>query len=284
MSKGSHRRRESREMTSKDVSDVQLRLFIPARESEQQSTLRDLVMRATEARQWTIAVRKALQCRVIGGEEDGRPYDLVEPKHAAEVYSAAHRSRVLVLSTGACFVRRNPRADPSHRTDLISIESFIRYKANFVMIRDHKGIESAIREFSKWPLNDGCSGPRDPRILPLHTFDHNSEWPDLDQPEQITEFANRFGPATRRTDPTGRSWMQSAAFHGSDALSIAGYGLTAGFHWDVERGRGHEHIFTAHEVWKLANQNSYCNIYPDGYVRKGRELAGGSCRLVWSAA
>lgn len=284
MSKGSRRRREAREMTPNDTPAVRVRLFIPSRESEPQGILREQVMRAVEARQWTIAVRRARQGRVIGGEEDGRPYDLVEPRHAAEVYSMAHRGRVLVLSTGTCFVRRNPSADPSHRTDLISIESFVRYKAQFGMIRDNKDISRITGGSSGWLLEGACSGPRDPRVLPLHTFDNNAEWSDLDKQWQITEFANRFGPATHRTDPAGRSWIQSTAFHGSDALSIAGYRLNPGFHWDVERGRGREHIFTAHEVWKLANRNSYCNIYPDGYVRKGRALAGGSCRLVWSAA
>ena len=283
VSKGSRRRQEAREMTPNDASDVQVRLFIPSRESEPQDAFREEIMRAVEARQWAIAVRRARQCRVIGGEEDGRPYDLVEPRHVAEVYSVAHRGRVLVLSTGTCFVRRNPSANPSHRTDLISIESFVRYKTRFGMIRDHRDIARTITEFSGWPFEGACSGPRDPRVLPLHTFDNNAEWSNLDQAWQIAEFANRFGPAAHRTDPAGRSWIQSAAFHGSDALSVAGYKLNPGFHWDVERGRGRERIFTAHEVWKLANRNSYCNIYPDGYIRKGRALAGGSCRLVWSA-
>jgi hypothetical protein len=284
VSKGSHRRRAPRETMPNGMPDVQVRLFIPSRESESQSSLREKVMQAVGGCQWTIVVRRSRQCRVIGGEGDGRPYDLVEPRHAAEAYSVAHRSRVLMLSTGTCFVRRNPSANPSHRDDLVSIESFVRYKAAFGMIRDSKDVSRLIEEFSGWPLEGACSGPRDPRVLPLHTFDSTTEWPDLDQPRQIAEFAKRFGPAARRTDPADRSWRQSPVFHGGDALSIAGYRLNPGFHWDVERGRGRERIFTAHEVWKLTNQNSYCNIYPDGYVRKGRELTGGSCRLVWSAA
>ena len=231
-----------------------------------------------------MAIRRARQCRVTGGVEGGRPYDLVEPRHAAEVYSVAHRSRVLVLSTGTCFVRRDPSADPSYRTDLVSVESFVRYKTQFCMIRDHNDIARAIMEFSRWPLTGACSGPRDPRILPLHTFDNNTEWPNLDQMQHAAAFTVKFGPAACRTDQAGRLWLQSAALHGGDALSIAGYKLNPGFHWDVERGRGREHIYTAHEVWKLTNRNSYCNIYPDGYVHKGRTLSGGSCRLVWSAA
>jgi hypothetical protein len=284
VSKGSRRPRAPRATTPNGTPDVQVRLFIPSRESEPQASIREEVTRAVEARRWILKVRRARQCRVIVGEEGGRPYDLVEPGHAAEAYSVAHRGRILVLSTGTCFVRRNPSANPSYRGDLVSIESFVRYKACFGMIRAHKDVARIIGEFAGWPLDGACSGPHDPRVLPLHTFDNEAEWPELDQSGPIAEFASRFGPAARRTDPAGRSWTQSAAFHGSDALSIAGYRLSQGFHWDVERGLGRERIYTAHEVWKLTNRNSYCNIYPDGYIRKGRTLTGGSCRLVWSAA
>src|SRR5437867_2376126 len=129
VSRGSHRRRAPRETTPNGMPDVQVRLFVPSRESEPQGSLREEVVRAVEGCQWTIEVRRACQHRVTGGEEDGRPYDLVEPRHAAEVYSVAHRTRVLVLSTGTCFVRRNPSANPRYRGDLVSIEGFIRYKA-----------------------------------------------------------------------------------------------------------------------------------------------------------
>lgn len=266
-----------------DTTAVQVRLFIPSRESEQQKSLRDEVTRAVKDRQWPIGVRRTRQCRVIGGEDDGRSHDLVEPKHAEEVYSVVHRSRVLVLSTGACFVRRDPSANPSSRRQLVSIEGFVRYKAAFGMIRTHGDIARFLGEFEDWPDNGACTGPRDPRILPLHVFDNDAEWQGLDQPAAIAEFENRFGPANLRTDPADRSWRQTTAFHGGDALKVAGYGFSPGFHWDVQRGRGRERIFTAHEVWKLANRNSYCNIYPDGYVRKGRRVTGGECRLVWSA-
>jgi hypothetical protein len=283
VSKGSRQRQTSQITRSYDPADVQVRLFIPSHESAPQSSLREQVMRTVEARRWAAAVRRARQCRVIGGKDDGRSHDLIEPNHAAEVYSVAHRSRVLVLSTGTCFVRRDPSANPSYRSDLVSIESFVRYKALFGMIRVSRDVERIVEEFSDWPDEGACSGPQDPRVLPLHVFDNDDEWPDLDMPGQISTFASRFGPAGHRTDPAGRSWNQSAVFHGGDALSVAGYGLSPGFHWDVERGRGRERIFTADEVWKLSNGNSYCNIYPDGYVRKGRTLTGGACRLVWPA-
>lgn len=258
-------------------------LFIPSSESAAQRSLRNEIVQVAKVRQWKLLVRRARRCRVVGGPEQGRSYDLAEPRDAAEVYSAAHRNRVLVLATGACFVRRDPSAQPSRHRDLISLEGHVRYKAYFGMVRDRTDLMQHVEEFSSWPTTDKCSGPHDPRVLPLHIFDTQNEWKDLDGPNGAILFATRFGPGGLRTDPEGRSWEQSAAFHGGDILTVAGYVLKHGFHWDVTRGRGRERIVTAHEVWKLYNKNSYCNIYPDGYVRVGRTLAGGSCRLVWSA-
>jgi hypothetical protein len=283
VSEGSRRPRTSRATSSSGSPDVQVRLFIPSRESAPQHSLREEVVRVVEGYGWGISVRRARRYTVGGGPEQGRPYDLVEPKHAAEAYSVAHRSRVLMLSTGACYVRRNPSKNPNSRRDLISIEGFVRYKAGYGLVRGRSDVASVITQFFGWPPEGACSNPQDPRVLPLHTFDNDTEWPDLDQPRKVAEFANRFGSGAIRTDSAGRSWRQSAVFHGRDALFVAGLLLNRGFHWDVERGRGRERIYTAHEVWKLTSRNSYCNIYPDGYVRVGRTLTGGSCRLVWSA-
>jgi hypothetical protein len=284
VSKGSRRQQAPRETTPDNTPDIQVRLFIPSQESPTQVSLRQEVARAVKDCRWSFAVRRASRYRIAGGVEGGRPYDLIEPRHAAEAYTAAHRSRVLVLSTGTCFIRRNPSVNPGRRDDLVSIESFIRYKAAFGMIRNLRDVTRIIGEFAGWPSEDACSGSRDPRILPLHIFDNKNDWPDLDQPSQIAVFISTFGSPTLRTDPVGRSWTQSSVFHGRDVLSIAGYRLNRGFHWDVKRGGGRERIFTAHEVWKLTNKNAYCNIYPDGYVRKGQSLTSGACRLVWSAA
>ena len=281
MSKGARRKKTSEPETSVSQPSARVVLFIPSRESAAQRSLREEVAQMAEARQWNLVVRRARKCRVVGGPEQGRPYDLAEPRDAAETYSAAHRNRVLVLATGACFVRRDPSAQPSRQRDLISLEGYVRYKAYFGMIRDRNDLMRHMEEFSNWPSPDKCSGPHDPRVLPLHIFDSQNEWKDLDDPKEAIRFAARFGPGGLRIDPEGRSWEQSAAFHGGDILTVAGYVLKHGFHWDVTRGRGKERIVTTHEVWKLYNRNSYCNIYPDGYVRVGRTLSGGSCRLVW---
>jgi hypothetical protein len=264
--------------------DTQVRLFIPSQESAQQESLREEIVRIIAENKWGIAVRRSHRHTVTQGRAQGRPYDLVEPNHAAEAYKTAHRAHTLVITTGACYVRRNPSKDPRVLGDLISIQNFVQYKAMFTMIRGRADVAQAIADFNGWPHGRVSSELHDPRLLPLHIFDNGTDWLELDQPLGVAEFDNRFGPARKRTDPAGRSWIQSTAFHGREALSVAGYQLNPGFHWDVERGRGEERIYTAHEIWKLSNKASYCNIYPDGYIRKGRNLAAGSCRRVWSAA
>lgn len=283
MSKGSHRRQSSDEEASTSSARVAVRLFVPSRESGIQRSLRGEVVRVVEDLGWKIGVRRAHRCQVRGGPNQGRSYDLIEPRDAAETYSAAHRNRLLILATGSCFIRRNPSVDPARHRDLINLAGFAQYKASFGMIRTSRDILQFIERFKSWPSEDSCYDPQDPRVLPLHVFDNGGEWLHLEKAEQVAEFTRRFGPGGARADSTGRPWKQSNVFHGKDALSIATYRLNPGFHWDVTRGRGGERLVTTHEVWKFSNQYAYCNVYPDAYVRVGRKLSGGSCRLAWSA-
>lgn len=251
-----------------------------------QRALRDEINRVVEEKRWKMRVRRAKLCRVDGGPIQGRPYELVESRDAAEVYAAVHRSRVLVLATCACFIRRDPSANPSRYRDLISLEGFIRYKADFGMIRAQRDIARFFERFTDWLSTQGCTDSHDPRVLPLHVFDNSTEWTDLNDPKAIRDFVKRdfvkrFGPGSRRIDVADRSWGQAGALHGGDVLTVAGLLLARGFHWDVLRGRGAEKIITSHEIWRLYNEKSYCNIYPDEYVREGSPRAGGMCRKVW---
>lgn len=64
--------------------------------------------------------------------------------------------------------------------------------------------------------------------------------------------------------------------HGSDTLKVAGSPLGQGFHWDVQSTRNPSTIATGWEVWRLAGQDGYVNVYPDAGVRKGNQA-----RKVW---
>jgi hypothetical protein len=281
LSKGSRRPK-----SPSDSPKTQVWLFAPSAESESaaQESLRKEAQQAVTAAGWGFIVRRARRCPVVGGPEGGRLYQLIDPRDASEVYSAVHRNRVLILATGSCSMRRDPSADPSRHRDLIGIQNFACYKSRFGMIRERNDLAKHMEEFTKWPHAGACTGPHDPRVLPLHVFDNHSEWLGLNEPKEAERFRRSFGPGGDRTDPDGRSWRQSAAFHGGDALTIAGHALRQGFHWDVTRNRGKERVVTTHQVWKLEASNSYCNMYPDGYVRVSRGRTGGTCRLVWPSS
>lgn len=281
MSKGSRQRKSVQLTAESETARVQIWLAIPGQESPAQRDLRDEVMRESQRRDWTPVVRVARQCRVEGGPDQGRPYLLIEPRDAAELYAVLHRSRVLVLATAACHVRRNPSPNPSRHRDLVGLAGFVRYKASFGMLRDHGDISRVMERFVGWPSAHACDGLQDPRVLPLHVFDHSTEWAELDGREGVEFFAKTFGSGARRKDAGGRTWEQASAFHGRDSLTIAGYLLPHGFHWDVTRGDGGERIITTHEIWRLLNKYAYCNVYPDGYVRSEGKDARGVSRRIW---
>ena len=263
------------------ASSVQVWLFIPDNENVEQRVLRQEVDQEAKSRDWTLVVRTARQCKVTGGPEQGRPYLLVEPRDAGDVYAAMHRHRTLVLATAACSVRRDPSARPVPYRHMVNISSFVLYKSSFGVVRGPNDARRFMERFEDWPAADSCDGPRDPRVLPLHIFDDTAEWLRLDEPSQVDDFAREFGPANSRRDAKGRSWDQASVLHGSDSLRVAECLLAQGFHWDVIRRFGAEHVFTTHEIWRLYNKNSYCNIYPDGYVRAGSKSSGGISRRIW---
>jgi|CZKU01.1.fsa_nt_gi hypothetical protein len=55
--------------------------------------------------------------------------------------------------------------------------------------------------------------------------------------------------------------------HGTERLVIAGLGLPAGFHWDVQNRNAPTYVHTPLETWKVM---TYVNVAPDAHVR-GRE-------------
>lgn len=256
-------------------------LVIPERESPDQVALRmDLVATAQQVGYGTPRVRRARECRVQGGEETRRKYQVLIPRDAHDLYSAMHRSLLLLVTTASCYVRQDPSADPTTRRKLIRLEDYCRYKAAFGVARGPGDPRRHIEAFFDWPAENSCDGIQDPRILPLHVFDPRMVWDELHSAGQATLFSGRFGSASRRADHCMRVWQTATLGHGRDALVVSGTTLPVGFHWDVQRGRGQDRLVTSHEVWKLKSPSAYCNVYPDEYVR-GLEQRG--ARRVWCA-
>lgn len=162
-----------------------------------------------------------------------------------------------------------------------NLEEFVRYKAMYGIARSLGDGAKLIDAFATWPSGSGDADAQDPRVLPLHVFDNERIWENLDAVAGRTDFAQRYGNAAHRLDCTDRNWSPATVGHGQDTLTVAGRGMPRGFHWDVNRGRaGGSRLVTCHEVWLLRHPRSYANVYPDAYVRGAPR---GNARLVWSA-
>lgn len=278
MSKGSHKRR-SDGVTPNGDGGRQVWLIVPSRESHDQEALREETRRRAEALGLKLVVRRAELCVVEGGPEAHRRFELLTPRDAGDLYYAAHRKSVLVLALMSCYVRLDPSENPTRRRHLRRLDSFVRYKASYGLARSIGDPKRLIDGFESWPDGDQCSGDHDPRALPLHVFDSQKSWDDLDTEAGYSGFVTAYGSGSRRLDCDGRDWVPAPVGHGSDTLTISGYRLTKGFHWDVCRGRGRSaRLVTSHEVWLLRSRNSYANVYPDAFVRGAPR---GNVKLVW---
>ncbi len=255
--------------------------FAPARESEDQIRIRRIIQRKCEGEKLSFHVRRSEPVKVAGGPNAGRAFDLVKLEDARNLYTQIHRAHVVVISSSGCYIRRDPSSNPVRKKQLISLEGFIRYKAPFRLFRSPSESERFEDRIMALAAKDPANNVHDPRILPLHVFDAEREWERLGEELGMSEFRSRFGGGSIRVDRGRREWAKAKAMHGGDALKVCGVEIPRGYHWDVTRRNGDERITTTHEVWKLPGSGSYCNIYPDGYVRPGQGSGKNKSRRVW---
>lgn len=279
MSRGSRQRRAAA-ASGEQVGGVgrdQLWIFRPerARESQPQQQLADETRRLAQERNLLVKVRRVRRCEIAGGPDAHKRLDLVEPSDAGELYQVVHRSRVLVLALTASWVRGDPSRNPARKRQARKLEDFVRYKAMFGVVRGPGDPEGFIESFTGWPgPSDTCLAMGDPRVLPLHVFDLERPWRDLDTPSGSARFTAAHGQPARRTDRCGREWRPDPSRHGGEGLQVARLDLPVGFHWDVQCPRKSASLVTSHEVWKV---HGHANVYPDAYVR----LTRGSGKRVW---
>ncbi|MEY9845761.1 hypothetical protein ABH940_002839 [Streptacidiphilus sp. BW17] len=262
-----------------EESAVQVWLFAPAQESPDQVRIRRVI--ESKARQESLAfnVRRVESIRAIGGDNPGRPFNVLKIEDARNLYMGLHRSKAVVVATTASLIRRDPSSTPVRKKQLLSLEDFVRYKAAYRLFRSPAEAERFIEPITSLAQPAMNSDVHDPRVLPLHIFDSQQEWKGLDTDAGSKKFKSTFGSGANRLDHGRREWQKPNALHGGDTLTIAGFELPRGYHWDVVRKKGAERLTTTHEVWKFSGANSYCNIYPDGYIRAGQ--GDHSAKRVW---
>jgi hypothetical protein len=139
-------------------------------------------------------------------------------------------------------------------------------------------VTEAFECYDRWIQQSGCDGPGDPRVLPLHVFGTTSDWSYLGDPEVCKKFEKVYGkPAGARTDDDGKVWRRGA--HGRDRLTVAGYELGPGMHWDVNTAGSTATIMNGLEIWQLGKRHGYLNVSPDAHFRKGSSLS--TAKKVW---
>lgn len=222
-------------------------------------------------------VRRSREDRVSGADERERPLWLLTPKDANDVYAAAHQDRVCIATFKASFVRRDPSTTLARRRDLIDLASYIRYKAFCGLIRGKPDVGRFFDGFAEWAAATGCEGHADPRSLPFHVFDTDTEWIHLDDSSSRSDFDLHHRHQGARRDDKDRRWSNAdpRSYHAPSPLLIRRTPITPGFHWDVSHDN--TRLLTSNEVWKLKGEGAYANVYPNGYVRS----AAGKAKRVW---
>lgn len=197
--------------------------------------------------------------------EGGRPYRLLEPQDAFQLYRAMHRKPVAVFQLAQTKVLIDPEAGPTER-NVMSLERFVRYKCFFTRATVEVDWRASVSEAEAWAAGCACEGEHDARCLPLHTFAPSRDWPNLGT-DQV-DFERRHGKSGVRADERRRRWEKDKSAHGNDIDIVAGYTMQRGFHWDVEVERNISRIWNAKEVWSVT-AGGHINVYPDASVRGG---------------
>ena len=262
---------------------IQVHFFAPpdVRESGDQKEIRRKTQQKCNTEGVDFHVRRAELVKVTSGQTSGRAFHLVKIEDARNLYEQIHRAPVVVMSSVGCFIRRDPSSQPVRRKQLISLEGFVRYKAHFRMFRSPFECSRFTERIGAMKIEYPVSGVHDPRILPLHIFDAHREWEHLEEDRELQDFHALFGASSTRRDRGRREWAKAKAMHGGSVLRVHDVEIPRGYHWDVTRQNGEERITTTHEVWKLPGKTSYCNVYPDGYVRQGQGKGKNQSRRVW---
>lgn len=290
MSKGSHKLKRTRTPLSVDVQAPTRRVWLvrTEKQSKDEDTYEKVVRAAAQQQGWQYSVRHTTARNVKAERNYPKELYVLEPTTACEIYQDAHLINCLVILTHAAHVQIDPSCRPRDVDDLAPLDEFFAYKASLSLIRDWRDVAAAISDFANWPSPaESCVDHNDPRALPLHIFDGDSFWGELDEPEQRKLFKREyeFGSLGTRRDFKGHLWKRPKGRHGLYGedrvrLCAAGLLLAEGYHWDVDKFDGKPAIITESEVWTLARGDTHVNIYPNGKVR-GNIKEG--AKLVWSA-
>lgn len=224
---------------------------------------------AAERRGWEFTALAALS--LTAGS--GRRLQVLGRCDAADLYVKLHRRPCAVLAFEDVHVRTQP-ASALRDDRVVPLRAFCRYKSYFAHLRANRAAAVWADQFAAWIGAVACEGHNDCRCLPFHVFAAGATY-DLERPEERRRFERDHRRLRVRRDRRDREWSPArlGARHGREPMTIAGFRLEDGFHWDV-KPQGSKKIATADAVWTVKN---YLNVYPDGASRLGDR-----CYLDWT--
>ena len=205
---------------------------------------------------------------------EGRPMNVVSRRDASRLYTMIHRDRVAIVQAQKnVYIRTHPEP-PLKSRKTTALRRFCAYKAHFGSLLADRP-EDILRSFGIWQSVVGCEGLADPRCLPFHVFDDGLEL-DLGHADERDRFRREYWKRRHWSDSSRTEWTAArpGQRHGREPQTVAGYRLDDGFHWDVSRRKGL--ISGTDSVWRF--DGGYVNVYPDGFIREGR-----NARSVWTA-
>lgn len=191
---------------------------------------------------------------------------------ATTLYRALHHGDCAVVQVGTnALVPLHPKY-PNEARHAVPLEKFVRYKAIFERVNGRVAPDDAVASISALLAESGCEGESDPRCLPMHVFDPEHEHSAC----PLTDAArvrSRYGGPQARMDAKQRKWSPTRGHaHGNDNLTVRGYQLQTGYHWDVSAARNVSELITTSEIWRMPSA-SYLNVSPDANVRGGQSSA-----------
>ena len=238
---------------------AEVNLFYPKEDLGVTSALRAHVGTVCQREGWQLHQRSVQTRR----SPKGRPILLVARDVAAGLYPRIHRAPVAVLVVG-----KDPRV-PLHPLEAevlrfgkhVPLKRFVDYKSCWIRVPNDPGNDSWVGTFSGWCERIECEGEHDPRCVPFHVF--SGRGADLNEAERRREFDHQYGAGGSRVDDNGAQWVLNPRdFHGTEALTVGGFELRVGCHWDVSADNWR--VATPVGEWRV---DGHVNIYPDAHLR-----------------
>jgi len=233
--------------------------FTSQRDLTLTNQLRDSYQDVCAQKQWNLQSRTLTPTKTPAG----RPVLPISIADAKGLYPRTHRARLatLVFGTDPVVPLRPDLTEAIRFRRTVPLRQYLDYKSCWIRVPNDPTNLTWVGVFEAWCARIDCEDEHDPRCLPFHIFSGTGG--GLSSGDRRREFNERYGAGARRTDDSELAWvLEPRLFHGTEALTIAGYTCRPGFHWDVSGAQWR--LATPLGVWE---GKGHVNVYPDAHIR-----------------